>query len=114
MKPLTQVPGKSKIAAFSLIESVAALMLVSLILLFAYQSLSLYAKNRQSVHILQRLLQSEFTLKQSHLNPINLHTKELGSVEFLEAKEENDFFTLFLLTPKNAEYQKFFKDETSF
>ncbi|KGI56487.1 PulJ/GspJ family protein [Campylobacter sp. MIT 97-5078] len=98
--------------AFSLLESVFALLVLALIFSFAYFALNQILKN-QNIS-LQSLYEAQKELKNAPLKPLRLKPDELLELEFKEKTSSNSTFKLKSLKPAHRHYEAEFKDEKSF
>lgn len=98
--------------AFSLIESVFALVILAFVFGFFYLSYASYAKNKAFANLEQKLFDEEKALQNAPTQEIEIFVENVGILPFSQSFDEKSFFGLKSLTTPDT--TRFFKDEKSF
>lgn len=98
--------------AFSLIESVFALVILALVFGLFYLGYAVYAKNNAFVNLHQKLFDEEKALQNAPTQAIQILVENVGILPFLQSFDDKSFFGLKSL--KIPAQELYFKDEKSF
>lgn len=100
--------------AFSLIETLFALVILGVVFAFFYASFERVAQNGSFARFNQALYNEQRALQSAPTQKIQLSTQNLGVLPFSQAFDEGSTFKLKALKPENDEFKAFFEDEKSF
>ena len=98
--------------AFSLIESVFALVILALVFGFFYLGYATYAKNSAFITLHQKLFDEEKALENAPTQELQIFVENVGILPFSQSFDEKSFFCLKSL--KAPDTTAYFKDEKSF
>lgn len=102
--------------AFSLLEAIFSIFLLSFVFILFYQTYLNFVKNSSIISINQELFTLEKNLRQglSRTKNIDVYVENIGLIN-LEIKENSSKnFKLYSINPKKINYEQHFKDEKSF
>ncbi|HJE65759.1 MAG TPA: hypothetical protein K8V51_01690 [Campylobacter avium] len=103
--------------AFSLLETLFSILILSILFLFLYNSYLVFAKNTSIVSLNQELFNLEKELlRQNYTHSINiiLNDKTLHDLHLKESSVKSEHFILKSLKAFADDYKQEFKDEKSF
>lgn len=99
--------------AFSLIETLFALVILGLIFAFFYESTARVAKNHSYIFQTQTIYSEQGALKNAPTQKIEILVENLGLLPFLQHYDEASRLKFKGLKPIDESYKGYFKDEKS-
>ncbi len=99
--------------AFSLIETLFALVILGLIFAFFYEGVARTAKNHSFILKTQSIYDEQGALKNAPTQKIEIFVENLGLLPFFELKDEASSLKFKGLKPIDETYKGYFKDEKS-